>query len=489
MRRGVFFLCAILAATTFGATAPRPRQRPPFSIEALQYLLRRQEYDRFDWYIVRYLRHHPDTAVLHLIRAYRYFDQALKTEVYTRHAISGPTGGIPRKYPEYVAPRQVRADMHSFPVYNDNLLRKAFAAMRTARTLEPKRRDLYTGICHMAAQAHLPRVLAAELDTLLQRFPCDSEVVSITIGYARDRLIDDDAQSAIRLLKRIAGANTGDARLLGEIGRAYYHMGEIDSSYKYTLSAHYLAPDDTESLMRAVRLSAIQGEYKAGAHLALKRYAVTRDRIDLDQAIILTEAYDSAGGAQLRASLADDSGPADSASLYARYRRLLRAAETDSSFFADSMYHLNFPLIEMKFRRGDDRISYYLHKASAFYGVALYDSAAYYNLNLLRNLDGERNLGLSAGFNLAAEYYASGRHMLAFQRFLKIYKYTPFPSDLDLHYALAVNYETFGDLSNARAHYRRVIREGAEREGDQQICRLARYRLDRLRSAGRSAAR
>ena len=51
--------------------------KPPFSTSALQYLLDRKEYDRFDWYIERYLNHHPDTAILHLMKGKRYYNEAM----------------------------------------------------------------------------------------------------------------------------------------------------------------------------------------------------------------------------------------------------------------------------------------------------------------------------------------------------------------------------------------------------------------------------
>ncbi len=483
-------LVAIVAATASASATQPTHAKPPFSVEALQYLLQRQEYDRFDWYIARYLRHHPDTAVLYLIRAYRYFDQAIKTEVHTRHVMNGKTGGIPRKYPEYVAPRGLRVDFHTFPVYNDNLLARAFASMRMARSLEPHRRDLYTGICHMAVQAHQPGVLAAELDSLLQRFPCDDEIVSMVTEYSKKNLLADNPALAIRLLKRTLRSCTDNQRIVSEIGRAYYTLGELDSAYRYTLSAHYLAPDDPEALNRAMRLSSIRGEYKAGARLALKRYAVTREAGDLEQAVLFSELSDSAASADLRARLSSAADFDSSSSLYYRFKRLLDAGARDTVYFSDSLYHLNFPLIEMRYRQSDDRITYYLHKAGAFYAVALYDSAAYYNLNLLRNLNGERNLGLSAGFNLAAEYYASGRHMLAFQRFLKLYKYHPYPMDIDLHYALAVNYEIFGDIANARMHYRKVVRnKGDNREKAAELRRMAQYRLEHMQALGAALAR
>ena len=68
-------------------------QKPAFSSSGLQYLLNRREYDRFDWYINRFMERYPDTAVLHLLKGHRYFYEASESRLHTVSYSKDRTGG------------------------------------------------------------------------------------------------------------------------------------------------------------------------------------------------------------------------------------------------------------------------------------------------------------------------------------------------------------------------------------------------------------
>jgi hypothetical protein len=462
----------------------------PFGSNTLLYFLDRKEYSLFDRYLETNVSSTTDSATLNLLRGYRYFDEALDSRRQCFQRVFGRTGGIPRKYPvEIVEPFSRMVD-RSRTAYDPQMLHKAFEAMERARAVAPNRRDIYLGLCRMAAEAGRTDRLVREVRLLVERFGCSHDVAELAASYAAGPASAADPRGAVALLGMVAEAYPDSAKLKAELGRLFGALGEIDSAYRYVREASRGEPDDSRILRNAVTLATVRGDFAAACSLALKRHDITADLSDLEQAAVCAFPYDTVLAHELytRARTTPAYTAEDSPARWFFEEALTTSpAQAPKRFFTDSLFHLNFALFEADYRRNQDRISYYMHKASAFYAYGVHDSAAYYNLNLLRNVpSGDLTLGYTALFNLAAEYYASGKHRLSYDRFLNLYKRGNGRRDVAVRYALAVNYEEFGDIGRARSHYRYVVNhpdDHYERYYDLQ--ELAAHRLRALRSGKR----
>jgi hypothetical protein len=405
-------------------------------------------------------------------------------QIFTRTL--GRTGGIPRKYPPGIVEPLSRTIDQARIAYDPQMLRKAFRAMERARAIAPNRRDIYAGLCRMAAEAGATRRLRREVGLLIERFGCSNDVAALAVSYASGPASAADPEGVVELLQVVNGAYRKGTELKAEIARLFCAVGNVDSAFHYVDQLCREQPEDAGALRNAMTLAAVRSDFAAACSLALRRYELTTEIVDLEQAAVCAFPDDTLLARRLYARVR--SAPAYSATESpARwfFEEAVRRPPATSTkrFFTDSLFHLNFALFEADYQRNHDLISYYMHKASAFYVYGVHDSAAYYNLNLLRNVpSGELHLGYTALFNLAAEYYASGKHRLSYDRFLNLYKRGNGRSDVAVRYALAVNYEEFGDIRRARSHYRYVLNhpdEYYDRYFDLQ--ELAAYRLKALR--------
>lgn len=467
-----------------GSSAKTVEKRP-FSVNALQYLLKRKEYDRFDFYITSYLRQHPDTAVLYLLKGYRYFEEArcLKSQRYYRN--TSRTGGIPRKYPECLLTPQSRESARLKVFYNTDLIQKAFAEMRRARSIEPDRLDIYTGICHMAIEADLPDILAYEIQTLFRRFGKNDDLVKLVLEYSRKQDVTADNSGMIQLLHTVCTWYPENGEILAELGKYYYHAGKFDSAYCYIMDALERDPDNTEVIGHIIRLASIRGNFSVACSLSLQSYTISQDLLYLEQAAIFALTFDSIYAAELRAQIESLPDYVDSTSitkdLFEEYYHNT-SKKVERKFFVGDLFHLNFPLFYTHYKRDNNKIAYYEYKAGAFYAYGIYDSAAYYNLNLLRVIKAEDKRGIPVLFNLAAEYYAEGKYRLSYFRFLDLYRFYNGSRDAAVRYGLGLNFEKFGDLANAQQHYLYVVKHPNEFYNNYYYLQdLAAYRLGRIR--------
>lgn len=457
---------------------------PGYSGKGLEYLLNKRDYERFDWYMDVYLKRYPDTATLYLMKGYRYFDEAITFPLGKSNRLVSPSGGIPRRYPSYLVPDSIESmDLRLFPIWNKKLLDQAFKAMRKARSFRPDRKEISHGLCQMALETGEDEVFLRELDTLSSLFPDDSSITEHILEFAQKNLWTEHRSEAKGLINRLLYNHPRNSDLLLMKSKLFYARGELDSAAASIHQAHTIEGDDREILRNAVRIEAIRGNYREASRLCRIRYALTDSLLDREQAIffsLISDKFDSlrsSAGLQ-RETLQDTSvlGHLDN------YRNNARGEER--AFFTGDLFHLNFPLINLHYLINENKVEYHMHMAGAFYAVSQYDSAAYHNLNLLRNLSRKDNVGFEAGYNLAAEYFAAGRKMLSFQRFLHVYNhFRRERNDSHLLYAMGVTYESFGNLGDARYFYNRAL---AASDKDKEIYRLAGYRLKTIKGPGRS---
>jgi hypothetical protein len=462
------------------------REKRPFSVGALQWLLQREEYDRFDWYIERYLWQHPDTAVLYILQANRYFKEALTHRHNAMKMIEDQTGGIPRKYPSYIVPSRPVGFEYVKQRYSNRLLDNAFKAIRKARALQPDDKQLYLTLCTMAAQADRPAVLSGEVALAMHRFGCSRQLQTIVLDYIGRKERGSDVETMTMLVRSMMKKCPEPYGLMAELGKYFYFQGELDSSYYYTMRALFYDTKNIETMQHAIILASIRGDFPAAARLALQRYEQTGHPADCIQAALFTAPFDSAWAGELYAKALEHDTGLDTLSLATSIfdtRDRDENATNQNRFFGSDKFHLNFPLIELRFQRSKDKLTYYLHKAAAFYVYAQYDSAAYYNLNLLRNMTKKNELGYKSLFNLAAEYYASGEFILSYLRFLNIHNYYNGWNDISVRFALGVNYEQFGDYSTAMRHYRYVLSQPEDNDAkNYDLHKHTLYRLKQLQT-------
>jgi hypothetical protein len=210
---------------------------------------------------------------------------------------------------------------------------------------------------------------------------------------------------------------------------------------------------------------ALRGQYGRAAETARHRYALTGSQTDSLLARIFTLAADTSTAIKLPDGTFDPKdGDADTVRIMERFLHHLEAhMGRRPEFFHDELFCLNFPLVAVAYRLSADTAAFLLHKAGLFYAAALYDSAAYYNLRLLRWGRRRHGLEYSTAFNLAAEYYAAGEYILSYVRFMDLYRYAGGHKDVGVRYALAVNCEQYGDVALAASHYRYVLAQDRKR--------------------------
>jgi len=448
-----------------GATvAGRSKERPPLSVSALQYLLDRAEYDRFDYYVSRYIEYHPDSAVLRVLQGYRYFLEASNSRSELVHVRPDRTGGIPRRYPEYLLVRLPQKQMYVSESYNETLLRRAFKAMAQALTLEPDRRDIWVGMCQMAAEAGRPDLLRERILWGHERFGCDQEILEIVLEMPLHSGIHRFDSSVPSLLKAVLAIMPDSSVLHAELGRHYLYRGKLDSAARYLDQAARLDSGAVAVQAATYELLALQGRFAEAADIARRRYEITGKDSDNDLARIFALAADSTAMPELPEGPFDPSRCPDSVCLMQRFAEHLKThVGRHPQFFYDELFCLNFPLVAVAYRLTSDTASQLLHKAGLFYAAALYDSAAYYNLRLLRWGRRRHGLEYSTAFNLAAEYYAAGEYILSYVRFMDLYRYAGGREDVGVRYALAVNCERYGDVGLAASHHRYVVRARRKR--------------------------
>jgi hypothetical protein len=463
---------------------------PPFSATALQWLLEREEYDRFDWYIERYLGHHPDTAILHMLNGYRYFNEAVtKSSQRIKETISR-TGGIPRKYPHFLTSLKPKDWVNRVQqVYNKTMLDTAFAMMRHARFLEPDRKDVYMGMCRMAAKTGRTDILAREVKSFVRKYGYTPELKKLIFDYADQGWYETGDSIVIHLLRDIIKVFPEDTKPYLLLRKFFFLSGNVDSAFYYTMHVLKLDSLNLSLLQKAITLATLKCDFSTACRLALKRYAISKELIDIEQATICAYAVNRLEGKILYEKVTKDSTFAKSLSLTRwLFNDSLSPGKNNNHthFFTGDLFHLNFPLFYINYRNNQDQLTYYHHKAGAYYTCELYDSAAFYNLMLLRSAKEKSPVSYSAFFNLAAEYYASGRYLLAFQRFLWIYDNLKGHRDLAVRYALAVSYETIGEYWHAKKQYSHIIKHANKLdEHIKHLYELALHRLNNIRNRRR----
>lgn len=457
----------------------------PFSVNALQWLLERKEYVRFDWYIGCYLKQHPDTAILHLLKGLRFYNEALHSRSSIRKRINDKTGGIPRNYPAPIMECFSPRDVFHTHLYNKELLEKAFSSMNTAKLLAPERLDVYFGICHIAAQTNQYAILFQEITLLLNKFGCSPNLLNLILNYISMYGETLESHSIIRLLHVLLQVKPDNPQLEINLSKYYYLSGDLDSAYYFSLKAFKHRPIDREILQNAITLAAIKGDFRQASQIAMKSYEIFTNITDFEQAIIYTLTYDSTLALQLQKRAEKKVSFIDSLSLSQwLFKKFSENNELNPTrkYFSGNLFHLNLPLNTIQYKRDNNKKTYYSNKAGIFYVYAQYDSAAHYNLILLRNIKNNTHLGYSTLYNLAAEYYAAGEFRLSYFRFLDLYKYHNGNKDCAVRYALGVNYEEFGDLASAQEQYVYVMqRSNTYYSKNWNIQRDAQYRFNRIR--------
>lgn len=471
----------LLLGLTVAAGSQETAEKRPFSPEALEWLIGRGEYDRFDYFVSCYQRLHPDTAVLWELRGRRYFDEAMREPagpaVSSARPRGGPTGGIPRKYPDYLrhpqlrfAPGVSRGDSSVHP-----LMHKAFSALRTARRFGADSVAVAAEICRMALAAH-------HIDYFIDE----------ALAMARGDTVPDTLFHLTRRFLRRA-RTPGERIRLRELVADLHRSHPDDLRVERLLDgADSIATNDTadlEALRTAVNVAMIEGDFARAAHLARARHRHSHELLDLEIAAICALAHDSVQAAALREKIVSSPDYADSLSvsrfLFDEHSGGSIPGDSGSTLrvFSGELFCLNFPLFRIRYRRHRDRVALYLHKAAAFYVCGRYDSAAFYNLNLLRKLSPDSDLGPRALFNLAGEYYAQGKYDLSYVRFMNLYRHFDGWKDPGVRYALGLVHEQLGDRVMAR-HHLSYAAENPEPYYERYYA-LSRRAAKRLRGLGR----
>jgi tetratricopeptide (TPR) repeat protein len=304
--------------------------------------------------------------------------------------------------------------------------------------------------------------------------------------FALNRRGTADSEAVLQLLRTVIGDCPHQSRLFAELGKQFFARGELDSARHYLGRGEALGDLEPLMLQDALASAAMRGNFSGAADIALRRYEITDEITDLEQAAICAAAHDTARALRLYQQVTASPAYTDSTSIahwFFDHAAPDSARTENRHFFSGKLFYLNFPASVARYRRNGDKRAYYLHKAGAFYAAGVYDSAAYYNLNLLRILDKGDPLGYRTIFNLAAEYYAAGEYALSYTRFLDLYRHFGGASDPAVHFALALNYERCGDISRARSHFYYVIHTSRDSHSPSNLVAKARSRLRRLGGA------
>jgi len=409
--RAALGFAASAAAVCFASEHDGGAGPPPFSASALQYLLDRNEYDRFDWYIERYIGYHPDSVVLRVLQGYRYFREAEQTARRVNGTRDDRTGGIPRRYPEHILKCRPRQLTFSYVRYDTALLSSAFDAMYVALGLEPGRRDVWVAMCRMAAQAGRPDMLMKHLGWGMDRFGIDSTTVQHVVNASQVEF-DGSQDSTVANLLRLMAQYAPSPAVYAELARFYSRVGDRGHATAYIRQAAEADSLSPAVLRAALDMAASHGDYGLAAGLA--------DR--------LASLSGSAGDAQMSAvfAFADTVSPRELRKAHTESRRnqarivnadfqsrLLRYLDEPPELFEGDLFCLNFPLVTLARRLSGSEAQFYLHKAGLFYISAMFDSAAFYNLQLLRWDQRNDGLKYATAYNLAAEYHASGDYLMS----------------------------------------------------------------------------
>ena len=480
-------LLVLVGVWTVASPPPsREDQRPGFSAGALQYLLDKEEYGRFDWYVERYRSRHPDSTILDILSARRFFAEASLQPHRHTFFVEDPTGGIPRRYPApFPAPVQ-RGFLCNRHHYDSELMNRAFASLRSVTAREPQRGDLMLELCIMGAQANIPQLFAWDLEQYLERFGCDTAVVGVAVRYLHSVAGCGGERDRVAILEPLVGV-CGKETLRGELARLYLALGEVDSAWNVVRAVRTDSIPDPALLRVALGIAALRRDYPGALALSLRSWELGGDPAALEQAAAFASLFDSTQALRLWERVHSDPSFCDTLSLARRFFPAdSGSVGIENGLFTDSLWYLNYPLVDRDFILRQDTVAYYHYQAASYYLAARYDSAAWYNLRLLRILRESEGLGVDALFNLAAEHFASGNHLMSYLRFLDLYRFFGGEHDPQVRYGLGVNYEQFGDYGRARPHYQFVVTaptaSGALRE-------QALWRLQNLGRAQGSAIR
>ncbi len=474
----------IISLLIVSAYAADSTQKQPFSVNALKYLLQRKEYDRFDFYIGSYLRQHPDTAILYLLKGHRYFEEAQQHQERKVYRNTYSSGSIPRKYPPYLMKPEHQETVYEKIVYDTPLIDKSFEATRRARAIEPEEAAVYWSLCEMAIGVNRPDILLHEVKQYVERFGQSDSVRNLLIEFIQSQSVTPQSSDMIQLLSAMHVWYPDNREIVTTLGKYFFHAGQTDSAYHYYMQASSDEEKKVTMVEQTVRLASCNGEFSQACSLSLNIYAISKNLLHLEQAAVFALAFDSVYAARLRAEIKSAPGYADTLSItrdlftkeYLAGRKKLK-----QKFFSGDLFYLNFPLFQMRYNRSKDRIAYFGNKAGAFYVCGMHDSSAYYNLNLLRTLRHDDKRGKSVLFNLAAEYYASGKYRLSYFRFLDMCRFHNGKQDAAVRYALGLNCEKFGDVTKAKRHYRYVAQNPNKQYNDlYKLQDHAKTRLEKL---------
>jgi len=431
--------------------------KPPFSVSALEYLLKRKEYDRFDWYMERYQKRYPDTLILTELQGRRYYQEAKENPGTKVLHYTDRTGGIPRKYtditPHVSAPFTYTLDS----CYDDTLFFRAIRAFKKIRYHSPHNRSLYIAMCTMALEANQFETFADEIAVTLNRFGCAPDIIDMVVSFNTKGYNRHNAPLWIALLRTVHRSCPQKGNILALIGKYFYIRGQFDSAAAYTEKALALDSLSPEVLYHARTLAAIQSDFTTAYYHSLKLFDITGDYRELEQAAIFALPLDSMRAVSLMKRIAGQNLQMDQRINYPLFtEESAYPFHSRSYFYTGKLFHLNFPYLYSQFKRDRNRTKYYAGKAAICSAVGMYDSAAWYNLNLVRGLEAhDKQVGPSL-FNLAAEYYAAGEYMLSYLRFLDVYRHFKGHTDLAVRYGLGINYSRAGDYTRARHHLQYV---------------------------------
>lgn len=447
----------------------------PFSTKALENCIKRKDYKNFDFYVESYLRQHPDTAILYLLKGYRYFDEA-KNICHKRVSyINNSTGGIPRKYPPQLMAIKSDAIYQIEKICNSPIIDTALNYMRYARDLEPDHSDIYMGICKMAAQVNRPELLSNEINVLKNKFGYIPEIRELIIDYFHIKYENSLDSSMISIMRNMIISHPDEMETFEISTKTFI---DIDSTQNSISRALVLDSSNKKLLKKAIGVAMIRSDFSRARDLLMKRYNLYDDIRDIEQAAICAYAEDRVKGRMLYEKILLLPGYCDSTSLIEWiFNPSHRKKRAFTHLYSGDLFPLNIPVLYIEYRSNGDMIKYFHHKAGIFYLSGIYDSAAHYNLSLVRNIEYTDKYSYPACYNLAAEYYAIGKYRLSFIRFLRLNEFIN-SKDIDLHYALGLNYAQFKDYNNARKHYRYVIRHS--RKNKNNLAELAAEQLDQI---------
>jgi hypothetical protein len=221
-------------------------------------------------------------------------------------------------------------------------------------------------------------------------------------------------------------------------------------------SADSLSPS---VLRAAIDMAASHADFALARQLAERLAGVTAR--EEDRALVSVFAYiDTVSPGELRKAHSESNRRTGALGGETFQTRLTRYLAGAPELFEGEQFCLNFPMAALALRLGGSEEQYLLHKAGLFYISAMYDSAAFYNLQHLRWSQRNTTIEYATAFNLAAEYFAAGEHILSYLRFLDLYKHAGGSRDSGVRYGLAMNCNAWGDRGQAVWHFREVASLG-----------------------------